>query len=349
MMGSELMIFPSRTFAGLVTAFVIGLLSGAATAQTSTADWDAVIAAAKKEGRLTVYSGAVGQESTRKIGRLFEEKFGIPVTFLEARASELRERIRAEQASDRFLADVMFSSESQTQIILNDDKALVELPSVPNASRVRAELKTKAQMLPTTLTPYGILVNTTLVKPEDEPKSWHDLTDPKWKGKILADDTRAIGGGSLTFFATYLAFGREYHEKMAAQDIMFTRDQRLSHQRVARGEYAIYMPMTLPEVLPLKGLPVKAIIPSEGVTYVLYGNSQMRNAAHPNAAKLYINFALSDEAQLIYAMEGRGIAVQSVLDQVPPDLRQYGQAKLLGTSEPTRQDEMLRYAKEIYK
>ena len=45
----------------------------------------------------------------------------------------------------------------------------------------------------------GILINTRLVKPEDEPKSWNDLNDPKWKGKILSDDMRPLGSGNTMF------------------------------------------------------------------------------------------------------------------------------------------------------
>ena len=109
--------------------------------------------------------------------------------------------------------------------------------------------------------PYGILINTNLVKAADEPKSWADVADPKWKGKILADDTRAAGGGYLWYFVTYGALGEEFHHKVAANGPIFTRDQRESQRRIARGEFALYLPLTLPDSLALKGLPVKAIMP----------------------------------------------------------------------------------------
>ena len=54
----------------------------------------------------------------------------------------------------------------------------------------------------------------------DEPKSWKDLLDPKWKGKILADDMRALGGGAVFFMVGQQKFGNEFHEKLAA---FFTR------------------------------------------------------------------------------------------------------------------------------
>jgi len=345
-----MMIDRRSVLVGLGAGLAAGLAAPRAGAQPAgaPADWDKVVAAAKKEGRVLVYSGAVGQPSSHEIGRLFEAKFGIPVDFLEARASELRERIRSETTAGRFLGDVMFSSSSQTTLIAEVDHAIDPLPPIPNAGRVRKEMQTDAPMYPTQLTPYGILINTTLVPPDQEPKSWHDLLDPKWKGKILSDDTRAVGGGSLFFFATYLKWGPEFHQKLAAQNLMFTRNQRLAFQRVARGEYPIYIPFTLPDITSLEGLPVKAIVPTEGVTYVLYGNSLLRNAPRPNAARLYLDFCLSDEAEAVFAREGRVPAVASVLDMMPPKLRAFGDAPLLGTSEPKRQNEMLQLATKIY-
>jgi iron(III) transport system substrate-binding protein len=198
---------------------------------------------------------------------------------------------------------------------------------------------------------YGILANTQMVKPQDEPKSWADLTNPKWKGKILSDDTRAIGGGYLMFFATRNApsLGVKFHEELAKQNLVFTRDMRDAGRRVARGEYALYMPFIYTDILNLKGLPLKAIIPSEGSPYVLYGNVQMRNAPHPNAARLYMDFVLSEEAQTLWAKTGQPYTRKGLEDKLPPDLKAYATVKLLGTTDPDQQDEGLAMAKKIYK
>ena len=63
---------------------------------------------------------------------------------------------------------------------------------------------------------YGILVNTEMVKPAEEPKGWPDLLDPRWKGKILSDDMRALGGGAVFFMVTVQKFGKEFQERLAA-------------------------------------------------------------------------------------------------------------------------------------
>ena len=105
---------------------------------------------------------------------------------------------------------------------------------------------------------YGILINTRLVTPADEPKSWTDLTDPKWTGKILADDPRALGGGFNAFVAQHDKLGVDFLKKLADQKLMFSRDLRESERRTARGEFPVYAPFLFNDYSSLRGLPIKA-------------------------------------------------------------------------------------------
>jgi iron(III) transport system substrate-binding protein len=92
----------------------------------------------------------------------------------------------------------------------------------------------------------------------------------------------------------------------------------------------------------LEGLPLKTVIPSEGAIYVLYQTAVFKNAPHPNAARLFMDFLLSDEAQAIYAKDGYGPVVESAGTKTP-------RPALLGTSELKTMAEMARLAREIYK
>jgi iron(III) transport system substrate-binding protein len=107
--------------------------------------------------------------------------------------------------------------------------------------------------------------------------------------------------------------------------------------------------MILPDALSLKGLPVKTIVPPEGVPYVLYGNIMLKNAPHPNAAKLYIDFLQTREPQLIYAQSGHGYVIEGIEKDIPEDVRPISGVKLLGTSDPDKQNEMIELGKKIYK
>jgi len=335
-----------RILAAVLIAFCVAC-AGAARGQTA-ADWDKVIATAKQEGKVVLYSGHVGVPFHHDIAKLFEQRYGIGVEILEARASELRERVRAEQAAGRFVADV--SHNGATTTVLQERAGTFEphgpLPSLGNLLPAFAADDVK---VPIFILAYGILVNTALVKPADEPRSWRDLTDPKWRGKILADDVRALGGGSVFFFVTEHAFGDAFHRQLAQQQLQFTRDTRLSERRIARGEYPIWIPQVLSDMPDLKGLPVKLIIPEEGCTYVTYELAMFRNAPHPNAARLLMEFFLEQEAQLIYARGGNGVTVKGIAEQVPEDMRALAAPKLLGTTNADEQEAMLKLAVERYK
>jgi iron(III) transport system substrate-binding protein len=324
------------------------LLVGSAAQAEAAADWDKVVDAAKKEGRVTVYTAALGQTAHPLIAKAFEQKYGIPVTFLEARASEIRERVRTEQAAGRYIGDLSHNG-STTSTLQEREGAFQPYGSLPNLPLLRAPFKAEGTRVPVFATAYGILINTNLVAPAEEPKSWADLTDPKWKGKILSDDVRALGGGSVMFFVLYDKLGREFHEKLAANQPIWSRDQRTSERRVARGEYPIWIPMTTNSYAALKGLPVKLITPKEGYTYITYEVALMKNAPHPNAARLLMNYFLSDEAQLIHDSQGLTMVTKVAAPPTTLEANAIRNGHLLGTTDASRQDEMLKLAKEIYK
>jgi len=319
---------------------LVGLVLAAGLSQSSS-EWGRVVDAAKREGKVVLYSALVGAPSTERIAEAFEAKYGIPIETLEARASELLERVRTEQASGRSLGDVSYNGSTATERQMLDS-IFVPHGGLSSASRLAEPFRSDGTRVPAFVIHFGILVNTELVKPSDEPRSWNDLLGPRWKGQILADDVHPVGSGSLFFQATYGKLGRPFHEKLAAQDPSFTRDPRGSQRRVARGEYPLFLPSSLAAMKELEGLPLKTVIPSEGAIYVLYQTAVFKNAPHPNAARLFMDFLLSDEAQAIYAEDGYGPVVESARTKTP-------RPALLGTSELKTMAEMARLAREIYK
>jgi iron(III) transport system substrate-binding protein len=319
-----------------------------AVAQAPDAEWKKVIEAAKKEGKVVVYNGAVGTPALPKVLAAFEGKYGIRAELLEARASELRERIRTEQAAGKVLGDVSHNGSTTTALQLAEG-TFVPYGTLPNAGRPVAPFKADGTRVPIYVIQYGILVNTDMVKPGEEPKSWKDLLHPRWKGKILSDDMRALGGGAVFFMVTTQTFGKGFHEKLAEQQPHMNRELRGNYPRVARGEYPVYAPFTLPDSLDLKGLPVKALLPEEGSPYVRFDGAIFKGAPRPNAARLLLDFFLSDESQLLYGNLGFVMTVGGLEGKVTAEARAIAQAKLLGTTDPKLQDEMLKLAKSIYK
>ncbi len=328
-----------------------GLAASAALARSAAAqdaDWQKVVDAAKKEGKVVVYTASIGSPFHKTVFKAFESKYGIAVELLEARASEVRERVRVEQSAGRFLGDIHHNGSTTTWLMQRDGNLQPHGP-VPNVTNIEPPYEADDIRIPAEVISYCLMVNKNLVKPADEPKGWQDILDPKWTGKILSDDYRALGGGAVFFVVMQNAFGRTFHEKLAAQKPVFSRDLANSERRVARGEYPLYIPFSLQDLNNLKGLPVKAIVPTEGRPYVRFDLSTLKNAPHPNAARVFMNHYLEVDSQLVFANAGYNPVVKGVVEKTLPEIKPLLATKAMGTTDPTKQDEMLALAKEIYK
>jgi len=332
---------PSLTFVYCISALYAPL----ASAQTET-EWNKVIEAAKGEGNVTVYSAVTGAPQPKAIAKLFEDKYGIRVEILEGRPAEIHERIRMEAGANKAIGDITLNG-STTVALLRSQGLIAPLPRVPNASKVVIPVSSPDELM-LFVNAYGIVANTAAVKKEDRPRSWLDLLDHKWKGKILANDPATTGAAATTFSVLLDKFGEDYHRKYAKQDLSINLQTRDNPRRVARGEFAIFAPFTLTDMGALEGLPLEPIVPSEGAVYTPFSLSALKGSPHPNAARLLMNFFLEDEAQLIYARSGYPIAIGGLVDRVPDEKKWSVTAKLLGSADLTKQEERLKLAGQIY-
>ena len=322
--------------------------SAAASAFAQDANWDQVIAAAKKEGVVTVYNAQVGAKYFEDVIKGFEAKYGINVSRLDLLAAELIERVRSEQVSGRHLGDLEMHSdgtiEQQTA-----EGFLQPHGGVPNSKNLRPPFVATDMLVPAFVQAYGMLVNTNLVKPQDEPKTWNDMLNPKWKGKILAADFRTVGTGNVVFTVLDNVYKTQYHEKLAVQGIVFSRELRNNERRVARGEYPVLMAQLYAWATELKGLPVKIIVPSDGSPYTTISFATLKGAPHPNASRLFINYFLDVQSQLRYGNAGMIPVVNGIVDKVNPDMKYIVGAKLLGTNTIQERPAKVALATNIYK
>ncbi len=310
--------------------------------------WEAVVQAAKKEGKVVLYTSRIGSPTHAEICKAFEKKYGIKVEILELRANELREKIRTEQSAGRFLADVTQNGVITLGAQLRDG-VLQPHGGIPNTQNLVAPFVADDTRVPVFVMSYGLLVNTRLVKPADEPRGWKDVLDPKWKGKILADDMRKFGGGNILYQVLHQAFGPTFVEGLAKQAPVFSRDIGNDGRRIGRGEYPLYLPQLYNYYWELKGLPVKFIVPEEGSSYAPFQLAMMKNAPHPNAGRLLMQHFLEVESQAAYGNEGSTPVVRGAAERTKPEVRPFSEVRLLGTADPARTDEMLRKAEETFK
>ena len=331
------------------TLAAISVLTMAVTPALAQSDWDKVIAGAKKEGTVLVYHAQLGAPHWRIVVNAFTAKYGIKVQEYDARASELTERIRVEQTSQRFISDIEFHGRASI-LEQQESNFIARHGGVPNMLNIRPEFPIDEYSIPAWVQNVCMLVNTALVKDADHPKEWKDILDPKWKGKILADDSRAVGSGQTVFAVLHKTYGRGFLEKLATQDIVINRDLRANSRRVARGENALFISQILAFASDLKGLPVKVILPSDGCPYTAIRGAILRGAPHHNAARLFINHFLDMESQLAYANAWMGTVLKGVAEKITdPDTKRMAEVKLMGEVLFEDRVSMLKAATEIMK
>ena len=260
----------------------------------------ALIEAAKKEGKVIYYT-SVDLPLAEKVSKAFEAKYpGIAVRVERTGAERVFQRIGQEYASNIHAVDVVNSSDAAHFIVWKRDGILA--PYVPEdvAKFYSAEHKDADGLFASLRVWLSIIAyNTNLVKAEEAPKSFADLLDPKWKGKIV----KAHPGYSGTIMtATYQMqrdLGWGYFEKLAKQRVMQVQSAADPPKKLALGERAIQADGGEYLILQLKeaGQPVEPVYATEGSPLIIGPNGIFKTSPNPNAAKLFQSFCFSRDAQ----------------------------------------------------
>ena len=262
-----------------------------------------LIEAAKKEGKVVYYSSMdlpVGE----KLGKAFEAAFpGIQIQIERSGSERLFQRIAQEFSSNIHAADVINSSDAAHFIPWKKSGWLMPFVSEDIAKYFpEAYRDPDGTFAVSRIWLSSIAINTNLVKPEDAPKSFADLLDPKWAGKMVKAHPAYSGTIMTATFQLVRELGWGYYEKLAKQRVMQVQSSTDPPKKLSLGERAVMADGNEYGVVLLKeaGQPVEPIYPAEGTPTISGPTGIFASAPHPNAAKLFQAWLHTRETQQFF-------------------------------------------------
>ncbi len=314
----------------ITLVLLVGIETRARAAEPQA--WERTVAAAKKEGRLNLYVGRYGSEPL--LNEFRKEYPDIKIASVNGQGSQLATRILAESRSGNVIAD-LYSGGANTNYnllykgkVLDSIKATLILPEVLDQTKWHGGSHSYADPEGEHIFVYianpsssGLYYHTGMVNPK-EFKSYWDLLNAKWKGKIVSQDPTGTGiGATLVFFYNNPELGPEFLKRFfGTMNVTYSRDRRQITDWLASGKFPICLGCREAPKAKGQGLPVEEFETGEwkeGVHISTGGGSMslMKGAPNPNAARVFINWFLSRKGQ---------IALQKYPDlygEVPPNSR----------------------------
>src|SRR4051812_1932251 len=288
--------------AGILTVFAATRVFGADWQAGAGPEWQKVLAAAKKEGRIAV-SGP--PQLATAFTQAFARDTGIPVDYLGGEARATASRVVREVRAGNVTIDAFLTGTAELPQVkegfFDDEKSRLLLPGVTDTKNWSGgELKwvdnTKRFMLQTHSYVSSMpFYNTNLVKP-GELTTWKDLLKPQFKGKIVVYDPRSGGPGQAAVGFIASRFGMDYLKALyLGQGAVYSLDSRQMAEWVTRGVHAVGIGILAPDYLTFRDAGIKHIVPAslkDGAGNLSGGFSVIllpRGAPHPNSATVFLN------------------------------------------------------------
>ena len=260
----------------------------------------ALIEAAKKEGKCSFYT-AMDLQFAEQFGKAFEAKFpGVAVRVERSGAERVFTRIAQEYSSNIHAVDVVNTADQAHCIVWKRNNWLAaDVPQDVAQHYDKGYYDADGFEVVTRILVSPIAYNTDLVKKEEAPKSFADLLDPKWAGKMVKAHPAYSGTIMNSTFQVARDLGWEYFEKLAKQRVMQVQSATDTPKKIALGERAVMVDGAGYLVLREKeaGKPVEIVYPTEGTPLATGPSAIFKAAPNPNAARLFFNWMHSRDGQ----------------------------------------------------
>ncbi|MDB5403131.1 MAG: iron(III) transport system substrate-binding protein [Acetobacteraceae bacterium] len=288
-----------------------------------------LIEAARKEGSVTWYIAQVDTATAEAMGNAFTKQFpGVTVSVIRTTGQVAYERLLQDLKNGAPQCDVFSSTDTAQYPALKKRNALADYTPAGAATLLPAFAKVSdpGYTYPSSATAHLLIYNSMQVKPADAPKAWTDLLDPRWKGRVATGHPAFSGCTGIWALALTKTYGWSYFEKLAKNNPRIGRSGNDPVTLINAGECLVGpSPGNTAFQQVDKGNPIVPVYPTDGATLCLGPSSVMASAPHPNAARLYMEWLMSDAfSKLSVANHGDpvhpGLALtsgQKPLDQVP--------------------------------
>ena len=291
---------------------------------------DARLEAARKEGKVVWYT-SLALSSAEKVAKLFEAAYpGIKVEVHRTGSQRILQRVMQELQANIKNVDVIHTSDAGHYVLLKDKKLLMKYTPA-GVDRFPSAFKDQdGYHYGLRATVNVIAYNTKSVSAADAPRTWKDLLDPKWKGKLVTAHPGYSGVISTHVLALVHLYGWDYFKQLAQNKPMLVQSAVDPSGVVASGErpvavnggdYSFYQAKK-------KGNPVEIVFPKEGVPLVVSPTAIAAFAPHPNAAKLFTDFIFSRAIQQVMA-DSEGLYTGHPDVTYPADQPKLSELKLL--------------------
>lgn len=284
----------------------------AAAVSPQEAAWQRTVEAARKEGRVTLYSYGFIGDIGLALQRAFKEKYGVSVDIISGRGAEFIERLKTEQRVGSIMADFMEGSHLHMTNAKVSGLTIEAASGTPSLGEKDVWVihpldfyDKEGHVLAYNYYLYSPWVNTNLVKPQDYPRTWKELLQPRWKGKMMISTPR-VSGNVYTNFVPLInrkILGWDYVEALGKQDLRLSTGLTQEGEWLARGEreLSIFGTVTTWGSFVDQGAPIRAIPMEEGVVAGGTAAVLIKGSPHPNAGRLFLNWLFSPEGQLVHA------------------------------------------------
>ena len=317
-------------------------ISALPTPTTQDAAWAKVVEAAKKEGSVSLYSWGLTGDLGVTISKAFKDKYGINVEMTTGTGAQLVPRIQAEYRAGQYVADILEGSPINAIFAKQQNltQSFGELPQ--KASKdvwVRDPfLDKEGHIVSFFYTIHGAYINTNLLNPNDAPKSWKALLEPKWKGKMVVPDPDSMPTANQLYvvLTRQLGFTDDFFRDLAKQDLLIAPTHPEADAVLGRGQASINLASSLSTMAPMivQGAPIVPIAMTEGVPSP-DGSALnlMAKAPHPNASRLFADWLISKEGQEVHAKTRSVPSVRKDVADYRPQATKINYTKLAAMSE----------------